>query len=237
MNALRSNWVLTMSRIKVKKPTSIAERALIVESPRFTLSRTDTLAERLSNRFIRLFRSVWNRIPSEDKAWIAEAYGDGVEVVLTSPPPMPSCACVLYELSQIVIDAWYVDTASDRAVKAMIAHELGHLRGSTGPWPDKGEAVAKLYAERIWEFPEAEAVFKSRKCLLLDAVARESGLKGQFCEHRAPHLGETVTTYLLLKKGQKIDLENLSRLEGIAGEDLTIEEMKEWVRKYRNKSN
>ena len=225
-----------MSRTKEHKTPQVTETELIVESPRISLVRADNLADRLCNRFIRLFRSVWNRIPSEDKAWIVEARGKGFEVVLTPHPPLPTCACVLYELSQMVIDAWVVDAATDRAIKAIIAHELGHLRGSAGPWPDRGEAVAKLYAERVWGYAEVDAVFKSRTCLRLDAVARESRWKVQFFEHQSPHLGETVTTYLLLKKGQKIDLENRYRLEEIGDDESTIEEMEDWVRKYPHKS-
>lgn len=189
---------------------------------------------RLQRRFIALFRDVWKRIPRQDQVWIVAHAGHhkhGLQVQLSHTPGERTNAWVCEDLGQMWIDAWFVEAATDRLVKAAIAHELGHIRGFTDPtWPDHSEAVACLYAERIWKFHEAEAVFKSHTCLRLDAVARESGGKAQVFQQRTISDGDPLDTFLLLKGRQRLDYGCDLKLERLGDSDTDFEIMASCLR-------
>ena len=175
----------------------------------------------LQRRFASLFRSVWGRIPANDQFLIrvkARRYKDGLRVLLSRGTCERTNGWVNVDRGQIWIDAWFVEAATDRLVKAIIAHELGHVRGYGDPcWPDVSEAVAKLYAERLWRFAGGDPVFKSKICLRLDEVIREVGLKAQAFQYRIVCNGEPEDTYLMLPRGRKLDFDPDWKLDRIGG--------------------
>jgi hypothetical protein len=218
-------------------------KAQDVNTPRLTLIKNEPVflhtEGRISNilqkRFASLFCSVWERIPQKDKNWIlakARRHLDGLRVILTRIPHETSNGWASDYNGLIGLDAWFVDAATDRLAKTLIAHELGHIRGYADPeWPSDSEAVACLYAERLWRFPGGDPVFKSAICLQLDDVIREVGLKSKVFQYRTVCDGEPEDTFLLLPPGQKLDFNSELQLDRIGGGEDDFETIADGIRR------
>jgi hypothetical protein len=215
----------------MKKPTNQQSEVQAIEKRLMRLIKSEPIylcpqgnpTVLLQERFASLFRSVWDRIPRNDQNWIlakANKYKDGLQVLLSYETCQRTNGWVSNDRGLIWFDAWFVDSGKDRLVKALVAHELGHIRGYGDPeWPDRSEAVACLYAERIWRFPGPDPVFKSEICLRLDDVVREVGLKAQVFQYRTYLDGIPEDIYLLLRDGKKLDFNPDDKLERIGGSE------------------
>lgn len=212
------------------------------------------VSDRLQARFVSLFRSVWDRIPKNDQKWMrvkARKHEDGLRVSLSRATCERTNGWASSYKGQIWFDAWFVEAATDRHAKSLIAHELGHWRSYADPiWPDNpgglinlyddayawstnaSEALACLYAERIWGFRGGDAVFKSQMCLQLDEVIREVGLKAQVFQSRLLVDEEPEDTYLLLPKGKRLDFHPDQTLDRIGGSDDDFETLAARIRSY-----
>lgn len=194
------------------------------------------VSARLQARFVSLFRSVWDRIPVNDQYWMlvkAKKHKEGLRVSLSRETCERTNGWANDLQGQVWFDAWFVEAATDRHAKSLIAHELGHVRGFADPKrPDRSEAVACLYAERLWGFGQADPVFKSQLCLRLDDVVRESGLKAQVFQHRIYGDFETEDTYLLLPKRKRLDFYSDVMLDRIGGSEDDFETMAAEIRSY-----
>ena len=156
---------------------------------------------------------------------IQDDYHNGLVVHLAHRPLPGTNALFRHANGEIWLDAWCVEAATDRNVKAAIAHELGHLRGwADGLWPDLSEAVAVLYAERLWRFEKGDTVFKTEECLKLDKIARQVGLKAQVFFN-----GEC---YLILKDNQRLDLLAVADLDMIGSSHDEFEDIERTLRSY-----
>lgn len=180
----------------------------LVDDTPIVLLLEGEVSPHLQARFVSLFRSVWDRIPPKDQNWMlakASKHEDGLRVSLSRETCEETNGWVNSHTGRMWFDAWFVDVATDRHAKAVIAHELGHWRAFAGPCrPDPSEAVACLYAERLWRFRHGDAVFKSQMCLRLDEVVREVGLKAQVFQSRVFDDGVPEDTFLWLPKGKRL---------------------------------
>lgn len=209
---------------------------LFVDDTPIVLLLEGEISPRLQARFVSLFRSVWSRIPQKDQYWMlvkARKHKDGLRVLLSRETCERTNGWTNGLLGQVWFDAWFVDAATDRHAKSLIAHELGHVRGFADPnWPDRSEALACLYAERLWRFRHADAVFKSQMCLRLDEVVREVGLKAQVFQSRLFDDGEPEDTYLWLPKGKRLPFDADLMLDRIGGSEDDFETMAAGIRSY-----
>lgn len=166
-------------------------------------------SKKLRRRFAALFRSVWDKIPDQDKAAIRRKireYPKGLYVYLAHRLLPGTNALIRLERGEMWFDAWFAERATDRNMQAVIAHEVGHLRGWADPeWPDKGEAVAILYSQRLWEFEEGDLILKTEDCLKLDEIARQIGLKAQIFA-RPEIQNDPPFTFLVVKDHEQFDL-------------------------------
>ncbi len=215
---------------------------LFVDDTPIVLLLEGEISPRLQARFVSLFRSVWNRIPPNDQGWMmakARRHEAGLRVSLSRSTNERTCGTANSSTGQLWFDAWFIDAATDPHAKALIAHELGHWRAYADPtWPyipadtNAGEALACLYAERLWRFRHADAVFKSQMCLRLDEVVREVGLNAQVFQSRLFDEGESEDTFLLLPKGKRLPFDADLTLDRLGGSGDGFETMAAGIRKY-----
>lgn len=227
---------------------------LFVDDTPIVLLLEGEISPRLQARFVSLFRSVWNRIPQKDQGWMlakARKHKAGLRVSLSRSTHEQSCGTANSFTGKLWFDAWFIDAATDPHAKAIIAHELGHWRAYADPyWPDipggsadlysdsyarsmnASEALACLYAERLWRFSHSDAVFKSQMCLRLDEVVREVGLKAQVFQSRLFDNGESEDTFLLLPKGKRLPFDAHLTLDRLGGSEDDIETMAAGIRSY-----
>lgn len=209
---------------------------LFVDDTPMLLLLEGEVSPHLQGRFVSLFRSVWNRIPPKDQHWMlvkARKYEDGLKVSLSRETCEETSGWFNRHTGQVWFDAWFVDAATDPHAKAVIAHELGHVRALADPYrPDHSEAVACLYAERLWRFRHGDAVFKSQMCLRLDEVVREVGLKAQVFQSRVLDDGEPEDTYLLLPKGRRLPFDAHLMLDRLGGSEDDFETMAAGIRSH-----
>jgi len=209
---------------------------LFVDDTPIVLLPEGEVSPRLQSRFVSLFRSVWDRIPPIDRTWIlvkAGRHEEGLRVSLSRDTCEETNGWFNSYNGQVWFDAWFIDAATDPHAKAVIAHELGHVRAFAGPYrPDPSEVVACLYAERLWGFRHGDAVFKSQICLRLDEVVREVGLKAQVVQSRVLDDGEPEDTYLLLPKGKRLPFDAHLMLDRLGGSEDDFETMAAGIRSY-----
>lgn len=145
-------------------------------------------------RISKLFRQVWKGLPEQDRnrmtaKWRKEPHENCLLYVDYGPEPIiyGSCACVSGRNQEMWLESRAFERSNEERVKAIIAHELGHLRGVADPeWPDDSEAVANLYA-RLWGYKQADGVYTTEECLALEKLARSLGLNWQiFLWHSDP---------------------------------------------------
>ena len=226
---------------------------LFVDETPIVLVLEGEISPRLQARFVSLFRSVWNRIPQKDQGWMlakARKHESGLRVSLSRSTHERSCGTANSFTGQLWFDAWFIDAATVPHAKAVIAHELGHWRAYADPtWPDipggssnlycdsnawsmnASEALACLYAERLWRFRNSDAVFKSQMCLRLDEVVREVGLKAQVFQSHLHDDGEAEDTFLLLPKGKRLPFDAELTLDRLGGSEDDFETMAAGIRK------
>ena len=145
-------------------------------------------------RLVKLFRQVWKQIPKRDQGWLTnkwqkEPHENCLLYVSYGSDPIPgTCACVFPDKQEMWLESRVLERSADERVKAIIAHELGHLRGYADPeWPDHGEAIANLYATRVWGYKIADGVYTTEDCLTLEELAQSLGLNWQiFLWHSDP---------------------------------------------------
>lgn len=135
-----------------------------------------------------LFGQVWNGLPKMDRHWMKAKwqkeprYEDCLLYVDYGPDLFihESCACVFAAKQEMWLEGRAFERSDDDRVKAIIAHELGHLRGYADPMrPDHSEAIADLYATRVWGYKLADGVYTTDECLTLEKLARSLGLNWQ----------------------------------------------------------
>jgi len=208
----------------------------LVDDTPIVLSPEGEVSPRLQARFGSLFRWVWDRIPQKDQSWMlvkAGRHEEGLRVSLSRDTCEETNGWFNSYKGQVWFDAWFIDAATAPHAKAVIAHELGHVRAFADPYrPDSSEAVACLYAERLWGFRHGDAVFKSQICLHLDEVVREVGLKAQVFQSRVLDDGEPEDTYLLLPKGKRLPFDAHLMLDRIGGSEDDFETMAAMIRSY-----
>lgn len=227
------------SNVETRRTTINAAPAstqLFVDDTPITLLLEGDISPHLQGRFVSLFRSVWDRIPRNDQNCMlvkAGKHEDGLRASLSRATCERTNGWASSNKGQIWFDAWFVEAATDRNAKSLIAHELGHWRGyADSKWPNDSEAVACLYAERIWGFRGGDVVFKSQMCLRLDEVVREVGLKAQVFQCRTHLDGEPEDTFLLLPKGKRLDFDSELKLDRIGGSGDDFEIMAAGLRSY-----
>lgn len=164
-------------------------------------------------RLSKLFRQVWDGIPKRDRYWMTAKwrkqarFDNYLLCVDYGPEPIyGSCACVSSVKQEIWIESRAFERSTDERVKAIIAHELGHLRGHADPeWSDDGEAIANLYA-RLWGYKQAEGVYTTEESLELEHLAHSLGLNWQiFLWHCEP-----TEYFIYLRPQQKLKLQCLN---------------------------
>jgi hypothetical protein len=145
---------------------------------------------RSCDRFASLFRTTWDSIPIKDRkkmlTYCRRMRGRNASTLLLvdyGPDLLPttSSAMILPNDCEIWFESRAMLTSTDARVKAIIAHELGHLRsfydrGSNLYDDDQLEKEANRYAE-LWGFPCVDSVYKTSECDELQELARQLGMR------------------------------------------------------------
>lgn len=171
-----------------------------------------TASKKSCERVSELFRQVWNGIPQTDRFWMKAKwqkeprYEDCLLYVNYGPDLFipESCACVFLDKQEMWLEGRAFERSNDERVKAILAHELGHLRGwADSEWPDNGEAIANLYATRVWGHKIADGVYTTEECLALEQLARSLGLNWRvFLWHCDPR-----KYFIYLRPHEKLELQ------------------------------
>ena len=137
---------------------------------------------RSCERFASLFRSTWDRLPIKNrKKMLAhcrrlKAHDPPTLLFVDYGPetlPATSSAIVFVKKSEIWFESRAMQASTDAQVRAIIAHELAHLR-SYCDLEDLTEDGANRYTE-LWGFRCVDNLYKTRECDELQKFARQLG--------------------------------------------------------------
>jgi hypothetical protein len=146
---------------------------------------------RSCKRFASLFRTTWDSLPTKDRkkmlTYCRRVRGRNASTLLfVDYGPdlvlMPASSAVIFaKTCEIWVESRAMQTSTDARVKAIIAHELGHLRSFYDPGInlndyDQLEREANGYAE-LWGFPCVDGVYKTRECDELEKFARHLDMR------------------------------------------------------------
>ena len=145
-------------------------------------------------RFASLFRSTWDRLPPEDRKKMLthcrHIKGRNASTLLFvdyGPRLLGDTSAICYaKISEIWFESRAMQASTDARVKAIIAHELGHLRSHCDPGinqDDQGlaEAEANRYA-KLWGHPFVYNIYKTKECDELQKFSRQLGMSWRiFC--------------------------------------------------------
>jgi hypothetical protein len=202
---------------RVRKPKIRGPRHRVVMDvvPDSRIRLFGNAPKRSCERFASLFRTTWDSLPTKDRkkmlAHCRRVRGRNASTLLFvdyGPELLPatSSAMILLEKGEIWFESRAMQASTDARVKAIIAHELGHLRSRCDPDfatynYDQGEEEANRYV-RLWGFPCVDGVYKTSECDELQKFARHLGMRwrifyvdGFFGEHfTALSPGERIGT-------------------------------------------
>jgi hypothetical protein len=164
----------------------------IVSNSRIRLSGNAPI--RSLKRFASLFRSTWDRLPPEDRKkmlthcrHIKGRNAFSLLFVDYSRRLLGATSAICYaQISEIWFESRAMQASTDARVKAIIAHELGHLRSHCDPGinqDDQGlaEAEANRYA-KLWGHPFVCNIYKTKECDELQKFSRQLGMNWRiFC--------------------------------------------------------
>ena len=167
---------------------------------------------RSCQRFAALFRSTWDHLPIKDRrkmlAYCRRVMGRNVSPLLyvhyESDSFGNTCAFILPKKCEIWFERRAMRASTDARVKAIIAHELGHLRSYCDPNieeydDDQHEAEANRYAE-LWGYPCVEVLYKTKECDGLQQFSRQFGMRWRIFYFQGFH----EKHFTCLKPGERI---------------------------------
>jgi len=145
---------------------------------------------RSCERFASLFRSTWDGLPIKDRNQVLthcrrlKAHDPPTLLFVDYGPellPATSSAMIHLKKSEIWFESRVIQASTDARVKAVIAHELGHLRSYCDPDNnqhdcDLAEDEANSYAQ-LWGFPCVDNLYKTSECDELQKFVRHLGMR------------------------------------------------------------
>ena len=136
-------------------------------------------------------------------------------------------AIIFAKKSEIWFESRAMQASTDARVKAIIAHELGHLRSHCDPGinqddQDLAEAEANRYA-KLWGHPFVYNIYKTKECDELQKFSRQLGMSWRiFCVDEA----SSRTHFTCLKPGERFLAKDSDFYD--IGED--FEEVRDYMR-------
>ena len=201
-------------RVRTTKVREPRHRVVMDIVPECRIRLFGNAPRRSCERFASLFRSTWESLRTKDRkkmlSHCRRIRGRNAPTLLFvdyGPSPLGGTSAICCSKK---VEIWFesrsMQASTDARAKAIIAHELGHLRSFCDPdicekGLDQWEAEANRYAE-LWGYQCVDSLYKTDECDELQKYARQLGmswrifyLDGFFGKH-----------FTCLKPGERIRL-------------------------------
>jgi len=227
-------------RVRFSKVVRPRHRVVMDIVPDSGIRRFGNAPRRSCERFASLFRSTWDRLPTKDRkkmlAHCRRIKGRNASTLLFvdyGPSLLRATSAIIFaKKSEICFESRAMQASTDARVRAIIAHELGHLRshcdlGINQDDQDLAEAEANYYA-KLWGHPFVNNLYKTEECDELQKFSRQLGMSWCiFCVEEVLCVDDLCGTFFTcLKPGERFLAKDSDFYD--IGED--FEEVRDYMR-------